>query len=190
MKKVSENLMSEHKSIWIALDILERMFKKVRSNEEVDYNDITGLLDFLGEFADKCHHAKEEKFLFPELEAVGMKNQGGPIEAMLVQHKHGRELVQQMWTALENGKIDKQAFSRAASSYVNLMRNHIKKENSLLFPTADKKFPVLTQEKMIQDFENLERYLVGTGRHEELHAIIHQFENKYIKDGNKTAHKV
>jgi hemerythrin-like domain-containing protein len=188
MKKVSENLVSEHKAIWIALDVIERMYKKVRSNEEVDYNDLTGILDFLGEFADKCHHAKEEKYLFPELEAVGMKNLGGPIEAMLVQHKHGRELIQQMWTSLENRKIDKQAFARAASSYVNLMRNHIKKENSLLFTTADKKFPALTQEKMNQDFENLEKYVMGEGRHKELHAILDGFENKYIKEGAKTTH--
>jgi hemerythrin-like domain-containing protein len=36
-------------------------------------------LVFLKEFADRCHHGKEEDFLFPALEKAGIKKEGGPI---------------------------------------------------------------------------------------------------------------
>jgi hemerythrin-like domain-containing protein len=35
-------------------------------------------MEFLTVFVDKCHHGKEEEFLFPALEAAGIAREGGP----------------------------------------------------------------------------------------------------------------
>lgn len=100
----------------------------------VDYSDINSFMEFLKEFADKCHHGKEEGFLFPALEKTGVRNQGGPIGVMLSEHTMDRDLIKQMQDNLRKDKVDSQGFIEAAKSYVRLLRSHIQKENAILFP--------------------------------------------------------
>ena len=57
-------------------------------------------MDFLSIFVDKCHHGKEEEFLFPALEAKGVKREGGPIGVMLHEHEQGRGLVAMLRNAV------------------------------------------------------------------------------------------
>jgi hemerythrin-like domain-containing protein len=38
------------------------------------------LIGWLRGFADRTHHAKEERSLFPALAAAGISSEGGPIE--------------------------------------------------------------------------------------------------------------
>ncbi len=68
MNTASLDLINEHKAIQIALNILEEIKERIEKKGEADYKDIISLLDFMKEFADKCHHGKEEGFLFPALE--------------------------------------------------------------------------------------------------------------------------
>ena len=180
MKTASQDLMHEHKAILIALDVIEKMYIRVQEDKEMDYKDIEDIIEFLKVFADKCHHGKEEDFLFPALEEVGIKNQNGPIAIMLTQHKQGREFIRQMQQSVENKIINKQAFVNAASSYVNLLRNHIEKEDTILFPMSDTKLSASMQKKLLNDFESLEKNVIGEGKHEELHILLDKFKKKYL----------
>lgn len=77
MKTAKEDLIHEHKAIQYALNILESMSERIENIGEADYSDINSLVEFLKEFADKCHHGKEEDFLSPALEKAGIKKDGG-----------------------------------------------------------------------------------------------------------------
>jgi hemerythrin-like domain-containing protein len=180
MKTPSQDLIHEHKAILIALAVIEQMVQRVQNNGEIDSKDIDEIIEFLKVFADKCHHGKEEDFLFPALEEAGVKNQNGPIGVMLEQHRQGREFIKQMKQSIENRVINNQAFINAASSYVNLLRNHIEKEDTFLFPMSDTKLSAPIQKKLLHDFENLEKNVIGEGKHEELHKLLEKFKNKYL----------
>jgi len=52
----------------------------------VDTKDMHDFIGFLKEFADKCHHGKEEGLLFPALIQAGLPEKGGPIGVMLADH--------------------------------------------------------------------------------------------------------
>jgi hemerythrin-like domain-containing protein len=91
----------------------------------------------LKEFADKCHHAKEEGLLFPALTQAGIPERGGPLGVMLSEHIHGRDLVRKMEDALGN-TLDYKKFATASKEYVSLLQSHIEKENSILFPMAER----------------------------------------------------
>jgi hemerythrin-like domain-containing protein len=75
MKTPSEDLMHEHKAILIALNVIEQMVRRVQNDKGIESKDIEEMIGFLKVFADKCHHGKEEDFLFPALEEAGVKNQ-------------------------------------------------------------------------------------------------------------------
>jgi hemerythrin-like domain-containing protein len=182
METASQDLIHEHKAILVALNVIEKMWGNVQNNnKQTDYKDIEDIIGFLKIFADKCHHGKEEDFLFPALEKVGIKNENGPIGVMLAQHKQGRELIKQMQESIVNKIINRNAFVDAASSYVNLLRNHIEKEDSLLFPLIDTKLSASKQKELLNNFENLEKDVIGEGKHEELHALLEKFKKKYLK---------
>ena len=67
MEKTTGDLMHEHKAIMKALDIIEQMDQRVRNDKKIDIKDIGEIIEFLKVFADKCHHGKEEVYLFPAL---------------------------------------------------------------------------------------------------------------------------
>lgn len=180
MKTASQDLIQEHKAIQIALDILEIIREKLEKNGEADYKDINSLLEFLKEFADKCHHGKEEGFLFPALEKTGVKNEGGPIGVMLSEHAQGRKLIKQMQDSILADPVSKAGFIEAASAYVRLLRAHIQKENSVLFPMIETRMSASEQKELMNNFEMHEEKVIGEGRHEELHSLLENFEKKYL----------
>jgi len=66
-----ESLMREHRIIERGLNLLEEVALRMNRGEHVDLGVIKTLLRFFKEFADKCHHGKEEEHLFPLLESKG-----------------------------------------------------------------------------------------------------------------------
>ncbi len=180
MKTPGQDLIQEHKAIRIALNVIEQMAKQVQHNKEVEAEDIEKMIAFLKVFADQCHHGKEEDYLFPALEEAGVKNQDGPIGIMLEQHRQGREYIRQMQESISNRTINKNAFAAAASSYVALLRDHIIKEDTYLFPMSDAKLNASKQQELMSNFEILEKNVIGEGRHEELHALLLKMKDKYL----------
>ena len=180
MNTASQDLIREHKAILIALNVIEKIVERIRNDKEIDHKDIEELIEFLKVFADKCHHGKEEGFLFPALEKIGIKNENGPIGAMLVQHNQGRDLIKRMQESIAENKIQKNAFIDAGSEYVKLLRNHIEKEDTILFPLSDTRLSLSEQKQLLDDFENLEEKVIGKGKHEELHTLLGKFKNKYL----------
>jgi hemerythrin-like domain-containing protein len=180
MKTASQDLIHEHKAIQIALNILEKIRGRLEKNATADYKDINDLLEFLKEFADKCHHGKEEGFLFPALEKAGVKNEGGPIGVMLLEHNQGRNFIKQMQDSIQIKPVNNNQFVEAAAGYVKLIRAHIEKENRILFPMSDVRLSALEQKELLEQFENHEEKVIGSGRHEELQALLEKFMNKYL----------
>jgi len=180
MNTASKDLIDEHKAIQIALNILEKILERLEKNGEADYTDIISLLEFLKEFADKCHHGKEEDFLFPALEKAGVMKKGGPIGIMLMDHTMGRELIRKMQVSILNNHVNKSEFITAALAYVRNMRAHIEKENTVLFPMIDTRLSTSEQKELFENFENHEKKVIGEGRHEELHTLLDKFRTKYL----------
>jgi hemerythrin-like domain-containing protein len=132
------------------------------------------LVSFLKIFADKCHHGKEENYLFEEMVKAGVPNKGGPIGVMLLEHQKGREYIALMSKSLAANQLNE--FKIHATHYSDLLTNHITKENNVLFTMADKILNEAKQDKLFEKFEAFEKSVIGHGVHEKLHAMIHQWE--------------
>lgn len=170
MGKATQDLRKEHQAILYVLQILNKMM-------EPDNRDAENLLHYYGEvvyflriFADRCHHGKEENYLFKELVNKGVPNEGGPVGAMLQEHVQGRDYIAQMSQSLDEKNIE--GFNKVAALYRDLLRQHIEKENDVLFTMADKVINEQEQNLLFEHFEQHEEDVIGHGVHEKLHAMI------------------
>jgi hemerythrin-like domain-containing protein len=183
--KATQQLKDEHEGIRLMLNIMDNISTSIENGKELNINHFERILDFLKVFVDKCHHGKEEDILFPDLVVHGLPKEGGPIGVMLKEHQLGREHIKSISTAFNEYKSsDKPAITRIISGsrdYVELLRNHIEKENNILFIMADKALDESEQSKLFDDFEKLEIEKIGQGKHEEYHKLLKELKNIYLQ---------
>lgn len=124
-----KELESDHEKILEKLKELESAAAETLVNK----NKIEDFLSFVRDFAEP-HHQKEEKVLFPALENKGIPNEGGPIGVMLFEHETERNFMKELAGALENN--DEGKIKEISQTIVALLRDHIDKENNILYPLA------------------------------------------------------
>jgi hemerythrin-like domain-containing protein len=178
MGKATQDLRKEHDSILHVLEILDEMMSAENKEDTEMLQYYREIVYFLKTFADKCHHGKEENHLFTELTVNGILNEGGPVGVMLHEHGVGRDYIALMDKALESGDLEE--FKAAAKSYSNLLRNHIEKENGVLFVMADRVLSDEKQDELFEHFEEREEKVIGHGVHEELHAMIDKWSKAFV----------
>jgi hemerythrin-like domain-containing protein len=128
-------LREEHSHIMAVLDVLESA-NALQAEADL-YADA---LSFLLECVDQSHHQKEEKSLFPRLATAGPPT--GALRDLRRDHEAIHDAIEQMRGALQRGDV---ALVRAiVADYVDLMRDHIEREELILFPMCQ---GILTDEK-------------------------------------------
>jgi len=170
-------LSSEHRVIEQVLDCLEALAGKARDEGRLDVGRAETALEILRTFADRCHHGKEEERLFPMLVARGMSTQFGPIAVMLDDHRAGREHIARMVAAA--AAADAARFVPAALGYIHLLREHIAKEDGVLFPMAESMLDQAARETLLESFRVFERDDLGAGTHERMLALADELADHY-----------
>jgi hemerythrin-like domain-containing protein len=164
--KATEILRGEHETILHVLSALEKIADPATVRNEFDVRSAGEALAFLRGFGDRCHHGKEEQLFFPALAARGLPSQVGPLVVLKSEHEEGRALLARMADALADAKASKpEAFAAAARAYVALMRDHIDKENGVLFPMGDGMLPEAEQASLLRAFERFEHADMGPDAH-------------------------
>jgi hemerythrin-like domain-containing protein len=178
----TEELKDEHRIIERMLAIIDAAAARADQGQKLPPHFFSKVVDFISNFADKCHHGKEEDNLFPALEEHGILRHSGPIGVMLVEHEQGRAYVRGMDEAgkrFANG--DKEALRVAldnASSYSELLRKHIDKEDNVLYVMADRALTDTEQQALRRKFEEVERERIDPGTHEAYVKLIQELEEE------------
>ncbi len=184
MKAVDE-LRNEHQGIELMLRILQSIAGKLGKGEEIADGQLDDIMEFLSVFVDKCHHAKEEEFLFPALEAAGVPREGGPIDSLLDEHNQGRRLVARLEKSVKKytsaDMKSAEDIPVIIDEYVGLMIQHIEKENKGLFLMAESKLDAAKDNEIFEAFEKLEKERIGLGKHDEFHVLLNQLDIEYLK---------
>ena len=149
-------LSEEHKHILKITEALNNECDALQSGEEINYAFFAAAIDFIRNYADKFHHAKEEDFLFKEFCAAAEEGcvHCNPTEQMLHEHELGRGFVKGMEEALQ--KEDKTKLMENAREYAQLLQEHIFKEDNILYPMADEALKK-EQQTMLNQFKQVEK---------------------------------
>lgn len=170
-------LRDEHRGVKLMLDVMERVAGKLASGERVDPEHLDQVLEFLQVFVGRCHHAKEEEILFPEL------NEKAEIEGLLKDHHLGHSFIENLALEIAQYKINNQSapteIAKTGLSYVELMRGHIEREE-LLFNVAEEEIGPEKDKEIFEEFEGIEKERIGLGKHEEFHMILEELKRVYL----------
>lgn len=174
----TDTLREEHKVISFALQGAGREVRAIQAEGTVRGEVVERIVDFARNFTEACHHGKEEKHLFPKLaEAQIAAEDAELVEELLAEHEQGRQHMRKVAEALPKAlQGDSEAAAQIASElsgYVALLRLHIGKENSQLFPLTDRVLTAGDQAALTEAFERLEVEETGAGVHEKYHQLAH-----------------
>jgi hemerythrin-like domain-containing protein len=180
--KATDVLTEEHEVIMQVLNTLEQGANQLENGKPVRPEFFLSATDFIRGFADGCHHQKEEGVLFKHMEAQGIAGEGCPLGVMLAEHELGRQYTR----ALRSAALDMQSGDlgasrraiRSARSYINLLRQHIDKEDNILFPLADDVIPDEQHDAVWAGFEHVEHAETGEGVHEKYLALAKALEEE------------
>lgn len=177
--KAIDILMQEHRLIERVLDALEAAAGHVAQQHAVRPGFFLDAADFIAGFADGCHHHKEEDVLFG---ALGGPEIEGAVELMLDEHRQARLLTKGMREAarrLESGDDSARGpLVMHARQYVALLRDHIEKEDEMLFPMADELLSPEAQDLLLRGIEQIEREEAAAGTLKKFQALAERLEGE------------
>jgi len=183
--QATDILSSEHRVIERVIGALEGAARRLAAGESIRPGFFLDAADFIKGFADGCHHQKEEGVLFKRMGENGMPVQGGPIAVMLHEHEQGRAFTRGMREAaqkLQSGDASAaSAVVQNALGYGALLRQHIMKEDNILFPMAGRVIPAAQHADVLEDFERVEHEETGEGVHEKYLALAEKLEKEALQ---------
>jgi hemerythrin-like domain-containing protein len=175
MSQVIETLMREHRFIEQVLGSLEAFVNGLEANQNDARRYVAKYAKFFREFADRCHHGKEEDQFFKALGDHGFPRDAGPIFVMVGEHNAGRLFIKELATVGDGeGLLDQEELRKvteSAQGFISMLRVHIQKEDEILFPASERALPREVLAKMAEGFDEFERTVVGEDAHSKLHAL-------------------
>ena len=154
MKDVTGMLKEEHQLILKAIDVLLNECVQLDEGQELEKSFFEKVIDFIKNYADKFHHAKEEDILFEKLNSDTVQMHCNPIPQMLYEHDTGRDFVKGMERGLEEN--DKKTVIENARGYAYLLKDHIMKEDNILYPMAEEALNDEQKDSILKEYNEVE----------------------------------
>ena len=140
MPKALSILRDEHRSIVAVLHGMDYLVKAIRTrSKKVDPRVFHAMIYYLDTFSERMHHPKEDLYLF-----TAMRERGAEANALIdeleEEHAGGEEALRRLAQVLiryeEGGEREFPAFEREVENFARNYRDHMRKEEALLFPLA------------------------------------------------------
>lgn len=155
MKNITAILSDEHQIILTVIQKVLAECRKIENGARLEPEFFSQVVDFIRNYADKFHHAKEEDILFKAM----LENTGNlhcnPIPVMLLEHEDGRAYVQGMEEGLSENDPDK--IIQHAIAYCYLLQEHIYKEDNILYPMAEEALSDIQKSKVLDQYDSVRK---------------------------------
>ena len=176
-RKCIEALEAEHKTMLRIADVLDAMATKVAEQSEYNTHDVEAIFHILRSFGDELHQAKEEGALFPVFTRLCDPSEFAAVRHMIFEHEQDRSLMSGMADAISRSNAPQ--FAEYAARLANILRNHIFKEDNILFEMIGARLSEEDDKAIIKEFELFDQDFHA--RHEKLMDTLHSLEWKYLR---------
>ena len=182
MMEPNEVLREEHEAIELLLSAVEGMAGRLQAKGAYLRKDLESAMTIVTDFADKCHHAKEERTLFPVLSRFSPTVGAELARRLTSDHIAFRKLVGTIREQIPTGEKDttvRAQLEKNLDTYTRLLRQHILIENTELLPEVERAIPPAERERLAEEFERIEEEEIGAGVHAKYHHMIHKLADAY-----------
>lgn len=180
--KPTQILRNEHKIIKQVLAAISRLSQDLTHKRKVKIELTQKVMDFIRNYADLFHQGKEEDILFRDMKNRGLPTDYGPLGVVFTEHEIGRAYIRQVLSALQRyqeGETEAVLdVAKSLSNYVELLNQHIDKEDSVLYQMADEMFTATEYKKMVEEFSEIERTKLVKGSLEKCIRLAKEIRNE------------
>lgn len=171
-------LMIEHRLIERMITLVEEKLEKIQITNQVDPLFVDTVVDFIGIYADRTHHGKEEDILFKKLSNKQMSDQDRRIMDELVdEHVLGRKTTKELVKANVNYRSgDHSALAIIVAKLrklVDFYPKHIEKEDKAFFPAYMHYLSDEEDQLMLKEFYEFDREMI----HEKYKFVLQKLED-------------
>jgi hemerythrin-like domain-containing protein len=193
MVDAMNNLVQEHRFIEQVLASLETFVDTLGEHPEHERRAIRQYVRFFKDLVDRCHHGKEENYLFVKMNAYGFSKENGPVSAMLSEQGEGRDHLLAL-ESVGNGEgtpslQEQDVIKGHALGYILRIRPHMAREENILFPIVSHSLPRFVLEELGRDFEEFDSRILPAGFHDELREIAADLCTSYPPRESRTNDK-
>lgn len=172
-------LMIEHRLIERMLVVIEHELEHIESTGRVNPSFIDTVVDFIGVYADRTHHGKEEDILFRDLSAKQMSDQDRTIMAELIaEHAFGRQVTADLVAANARYRAGDQTALAVIVAKLKVLTDfyprHIAKEDRVFFPATRRYLSEQEEQRMLDEFREFDSRMI----HERYQAVVQTAEGE------------
>ena len=135
-------ILDEHAALAAMLQSLRMMIKRGPANEPENFFDVLrAMLFYIDEFPERLHHTKESELLFPAVARLAPRVKE-VLELLEKDHAQGESAVRELqhlllaWELV--GEARRAAFEQATHRYVDFYMEHMRLEERVVLPEAEK----------------------------------------------------
>jgi hemerythrin-like domain-containing protein len=175
-------LMIEHRLIEKMIEVIKKELDRIKVLQDINPTFITTLVDFIRNYADLCHHGKEEKILFRELIKKSLSLEHKKIlDELIEEHKFGRVTVSRMDSANDRYvKGNHTALSEVVECmafFADFYPKHIEKEDKHFFLPVMEYFSQEEKDAMLSEGFEFDQNLI----HQKYNDVVKHSESFYAK---------
>ncbi|MBT3556132.1 MAG: hemerythrin domain-containing protein [Rhodospirillales bacterium] len=154
MNKTIDKLRAEHRNLVKLLSVLKREIDSYASGGTADFDLVNDILTYHQNFPDACHHPKED-LIYTHLQNRD-PDAAKAVGDLDKEHGEMRVLVGRLALAVNNVMNDhllpREWFADVAGEFINFMQRHMKMEEVVFFPAAERSL-------LAEDWEDVEAKL-------------------------------
>jgi hemerythrin-like domain-containing protein len=169
-------LRAEHERILRGADVALAVAQRLERGERVPTGTLSALTNFFSYALHRNHRDKEDGLFFPRLREKGFHEGQGCVDVLLGEHSENAEAFLHMQDSAEayehgdRGAVT--AWSRATRQYVDALRRHIRREEEVLFPNAQRLLSADDHQELIGEFSRADSRAKLAG----LDEVLEDFE--------------
>ncbi|MHB9134399.1 MAG: hemerythrin domain-containing protein [Armatimonadota bacterium] len=184
MPEATDVIRRDHAIMSAMVSALEEMLTHYTLGATIAESDMPGVTNFFLRYADQFHHAKEERILFPAILAADASNQA-LIDELCTEHHHGREALATQQQAIADGDLE--CYFQSVRQYLAFIRPHIRRENLVLLPMADRLLSTEQQQALAGRLADLAHEMMPTTEQQDWTEFHKTVKARYKTDATAEA---
>jgi len=166
----------EHQNLWRIATTLDMVADEIDGGARVEVPFFSSVFDYIDQFMDRAHHAKEDEFLFRLLRERSPEA-GAILDRLQAEHRNGPENLRDLRAKLAStaaGGENNAAFTAALRNYTQGMRSHVRSEEKDAMPLAREVLTAADWAEIDRAFLDNDDPLFGAKARAEFRELFHR----------------